>query len=123
MENKKNKYYVGKIKEFAKRRGWFFGYFMDEPLLHSDMVEVSWQKVPNAWAHAEQKHYHKQSVEINIVISGWIQITINGTEYKFTKGNFYVIWPYTTVENISTSEDAELIVVRTPSLSKDRFDT
>jgi NADH-quinone oxidoreductase subunit N len=38
-----------------------------------------------------QKHFHKKSVEINIVLSGWVQVTINGQKHRLGKGEFYVL--------------------------------
>ena len=121
MKNKKNHYYVGKIEEFAKRKGWFFGAFADQPFLNSDLVEIAWQKLPNLKPDPEQKHYHKQAVEINIVISGWIEMIINKNKHKLSKGDFYVLWPESIIENITTSEDAEIIVIKAPSLPEDKF--
>ena len=61
----------------SKKSGWFFGHFTDKDLLKSDLVEVSWQKISNKKAVPEDKQLHTSSVEINIVISGEVSLTIN----------------------------------------------
>jgi mannose-6-phosphate isomerase-like protein (cupin superfamily) len=108
--------FIGSTSDSAKERGWFFGSFMDEPLLRSDQVEVAWQHIPNVVPQAKERHFHTESVEINIVVSGRIHVAINGTEYDLGTGEFYVIWPFTTVEMLSTDAEAAVIVVRAPSL-------
>jgi mannose-6-phosphate isomerase-like protein (cupin superfamily) len=115
--NNKGKYKVGKVADFEKRKGWFFGHFAADEFLQSDLVEVAWQKISNKKASPEDKHLHKSSVEINIVISGEVKITINGEKHVLQKGEFYIIWPETTVSDIETSHDAEIIVVRAPSVN------
>jgi hypothetical protein len=109
-------YFIGSTNDSAKERGWFFGSFMDEPLLRSNQVEVAWQHIPNVVPQTKERHYHGESVEINIVVSGNIRVAINGTEYGLGAGEFYVIWPLTTVEMLSTDAEAAVIVIRAPSL-------
>lgn len=121
MDGKENTYFVGNVQDMAKSRGWFFGAFMEEPLMQSPLVEVAWQHLPNLEPKPDQKHFHQQSVEVNIVISGHLQITINGTQYNLGPGQFYVVWPLTIVEDLSTDEDAQLIVIRAPSLPTDKY--
>ena len=110
-------YFIGSTRDSAKERGWFFGSFMDEPLLRSPQVEVAWQHLPSVVPQTKERHYHRESVEINLVVSGTIRVAINGTEYGLRAGEFYVIWPLTTVEMLSTDAEAAVIVVRSPSLN------
>lgn len=113
----RNKYKVGKVSDFSKNKGWFFGNFADNELLQSDLVEVAWQNISNKTSLKEDKHIHTSSVEINIVISGEIKITIGGRHHTLHKGEFYIIWPETIVENVEASNNTELIVVRAPSIN------
>ena len=115
--NNKGKYKVGKISDFSKKKGWFFGHFAKDDLLQSDDVEIAWQNITNKKASPEDKHLHKSSVEINIVISGEVRISINGEKQISHKGEFYIIWPETIVENVEASDDTEIIVVRAPSVN------
>lgn len=116
---KKNdgKYIVGKISDYAKRKGWFFGGFADNELLQTDLVEVAWQKISNKKADVKDKHLHTSSVEVNIVISGEVSLTINGKDFTFHKEEFWIIWPETIVENVMAGENTELIVIRAPSVN------
>ena len=94
---------------------------MDEPLLHSDLVEVAWQKVPNVTPSPDQRHMHRRTVEINIVLSGSVHLKIDDVEHGFGKGDFYVVWPESVVSDITTDADAEVLVVRAPSVDGDKF--
>lgn len=116
MKNK-GKYKVGKVTDFAKQKDWFFGHFASDELLETDLVEIGWQKIPNKKALPEDKHLHTSSVEINIIISGEVKVTINGENHELQKGDFYVLWPETVLENLETTEDTEIIVVRAPSIN------
>lgn len=115
--NNKGKYFTGKIDNYTTRKGWFFGHFAENKLLKSNLIEVSWQKISNKKASSIDKHLHTASVEINILISGEISLVINGKEFTFHKGDFWVIWPETLVENVRAGENTELIVLRAPSIN------
>jgi mannose-6-phosphate isomerase-like protein (cupin superfamily) len=112
----KGKYKVGKVLDYTKSKGWFFGHFTDEALLKSDLVEVAWQNISNKDASAEDKHLHKSSVEINIILSGEVKVTINQEKLTLHAGEFYIIWPETIVESVEASDNTQLIVVRAPSI-------
>ena len=116
MKNK-GKYIYGKVDDYAGRKGWFFGHFAENELLKSDLAEVSWQKISNKEAIPEDKHIHTSSVEINIVISGEVSLTISGEDLTFHKGDFWVIWPETLVGNVRAGANTELVVLRAPSIN------
>ena len=115
IEGKKRKYIVGKVRDVVKVKGWFFGHFMDQELLQSDLVDIAWQEGKEVNAGAN-KHYHTGTVEINIVIAGSASFTLNDDPVTVTKGDFYVIWPETTIDKWSASEDAQFIIIRAPSI-------
>lgn len=119
MYNKK--YFVGKIGDYVHKKSWFFGHFMEEPLLRSDLVEVAYQNVSDKKADPADRHYHKKSIEINIVISGQAKFKINGESVTIGEGEFYIVYPFSVVEGFSTSPNTKIIVVRTPSISGDKF--
>lgn len=114
--NHKGKYKVGKVADYIKNKGWFFGHFADDNLLRSDLVEVAWQNISNKIASPDDQHYHQKSVEINIIISGEVRVTINQEKYVLHKGEFYVVWPETSVEEVEADNNTELIVIRAPSI-------
>lgn len=120
MEDKHRKSFVGTVNDFRQRKGWFFGAFVDNSLLNSDLVEVAWQQLPNVTPEPGQAHYHVRSVEVNVVLKGDIHLTIDGTRHDLEAGQFYVVWPYSVVSDISTGVDTELIVVRAPSIPDDK---
>lgn len=122
MKDKRGRSIVGTVDDHAKERGWFFGHFVDEPLLQSDLVDVAWQKVPNKQPSPDQEHFHRHSVEINVVLSGSIRLKIDGVEHDLRKGQFYVVWPESVVGDIATDADAdaEILVVRAPSVPDDK---
>jgi mannose-6-phosphate isomerase-like protein (cupin superfamily) len=113
-------FFVGKTKDFAKRKGWFFGHFADEPLLRSDLVEVAWQDISGKLPEPKDRHYHRASVEINIVIRGTMRLRIEEREVTVKSGEFFVIWPETMVDQVEADQDTEVIVVRAPSLEEDK---
>lgn len=117
MDKQKKKYKVGKVSDFAKSKGWFFGHFADDPLLQSDAVEVAWQNISNKQTSPKDKHLHTKSVEINIVLAGEINLVINGEKFSLHKGEFYIVWPETIVEEIETIAETEILVVRSPSVN------
>jgi hypothetical protein len=121
VENKRRQSIVGSVATHAGQRGWFFGHFMDEPLLRSKLVEVAWQQVPNRVPANDQRHLHRQTVEINVVLNGTVALKINDSEHVFHRGDFYVVWPDTVVSDISTDADAEVLVVRAPSIPNDKI--
>jgi hypothetical protein len=121
MDQKHSKSFVGHIDGHTKGKGWFFGAFMPELLLQSDLVEVAWQELSNVTPSSDQAHFHKGAIEINIIIQGWIRLTIDAKQYELQKKDFYVIWPGSVVADITTGEDTVLICVKTPSIPDDKF--
>jgi hypothetical protein len=121
MQTKRGRSIVGNVDTDARERGWFFGRFMDEPLLQSDLVEVAWQKVPDLRPSADQRHLHQHTVEVNVVMSGSIRLKINDVEHNLRKGNFYIVWPESVVSEITTDSETEILVVRAPSVSNDKM--
>lgn len=117
LNTNKGRYITGRMSEYAKRKGWFFGHFADNDLLKSNLAEVSWQKISGKQAVPEDKHFHTSSVEINIVINGEVSLTIDGKDLTFHKEDFWVIWPETIVEKVRASDNTELIVIRAPSVN------
>jgi hypothetical protein len=120
MDTNGGKFFTGHIKDYARGKGWFFGHFMDEKLLQSDLVDVSWQHYftsPKPFGEGgPAAHYHKGTVEINVVIAGGVTGKIEGKKFRVIKGQFYVLWPETTLSDFNTDPDTEVIVIRAPSI-------
>ena len=121
MDDKRRQAFVGSVDTHAQERGWFFGHFMDEPLLRSDLVEVTWQRLANREPADDQRHLHRQTVEINVVVAGTITLRINDVEHSFRRGDFFVVWPEAIVSDVTSDADAEMVVIRAPSMPGDKF--
>jgi mannose-6-phosphate isomerase-like protein (cupin superfamily) len=121
MDEKRGQSFVGRASDAAKDRGWFFGQFMDEPLLQSDAVEVAWQHVPNLTPSPDQRHIHRRSVEINVVLRGEVSLKLDEVHHDLREGDFYVVWPESVLSEIATDGQAEVLVVRAPSVPDDKF--
>lgn len=123
LNKNKGKFLVGKTSDYEKGKGWFFGNFADNELLKSDLVEVAFQDISRKQPSSTDKHLHTSSVEINIVISGTVTADINGEHFDIHKGEFYVIWPETIIENVSADQNTQVIVIKAPSINdKQKFD-
>lgn len=115
------KYFIGKIKDNLKRDGWFFGHFMENPLLKSADVEVAWQDISNKQTEAKDKHTHKIAVEINIILSGKIHLTMDGKEFSVGAGEFYVVYPDVVIDKVWAEEDTVDLCIKAPSVPDDKY--
>jgi len=119
----KNKFFKGKLEDFQKFSGYFIGQFMGEkgfPILEADEVEIAYKKLP-AKFEDEKPHFHKKGVEINIVIKGKYKAQVNGKVIEISNNEFLVLYPRATLKNISAQKGTELVVVKAPSVPKDKF--
>ena len=118
----KQKSYIGNINDFSDYGGWFIGQFIDKdkyPLLKSNEFKVAWKELPKNFT--EKKHIHKKAIEVNIVISGWMEITIDGNRQKVSEKQFYIIYPNTPLSIQGTGENTKVIVIKCPSVKDDKF--
>jgi quercetin dioxygenase-like cupin family protein len=95
-------------------RGWFVGNF--EPSIYkTDQFEVGVLFHPKGekWP----KHFHKEAVEINVLISG--KMILNGEE--LTPGNIFLIEKNEIVEP-EFLEDCTIICVKSPSVPGDKYE-
>ena len=115
------KYFVGKIQDNLKENGWFFGHFAENPLLRSNDVEVAWQDISNKKAETKDKHTHKIAVELNIVLSGRMRLTIDGNPVTVTAGEFYVVYPGVVVDKVEADENTIDLCIKAPSVPNDKY--
>ena len=95
-------------------RGWFVGNF--EPSIYkTDQFEVGvlFHSKGEKWP----KHFHKEAVEINVLISG--KMVLNGEE--LTPGNIFLIEKNEIVEP-EFLEDCTIICVKSPSVPGDKYE-
>jgi quercetin dioxygenase-like cupin family protein len=95
-------------------RGWFIGNFEPSLLKTPDFeVGVLTHKKGEYWA----PHYHKESIEYNVLISGKMIIQGNelnsGDVFVFDKGE---------IADPQFLEDCTLVVVKVPSIPSDKFE-
>lgn len=103
---------VTKITDYS--RGWFIGNF-EPSLLKTDQFEVGFlsHKKDEHWA----PHYHKESVEYNVLVSG--KMVIQGKELN--SGDVFVFEKGEIADPIFL-EDCKIIVVKVPSIPSDKFE-
>jgi mannose-6-phosphate isomerase-like protein (cupin superfamily) len=95
-------------------RGWFVGNF--EPSIYkTDKFEVAILFHPKGekWP----KHYHKEAVEINVLLSG--RMIINGE--SLIPGNIFLIQKNEVVEP-EFLEDCTIVCVKSPSIPGDKYE-
>jgi quercetin dioxygenase-like cupin family protein len=105
-----------KIAKLADMKGgWFIGNF-DPAAYKTDQFEVCFKLHPKGekWP----KHYHKEAVEINYLIRG--SMTIQGELLE--AGDIFIIDKH-EVSDPEFHEDCEVIVVKTPSVPGDKYET
>jgi quercetin dioxygenase-like cupin family protein len=95
-------------------RGWFVGNF--EPSIYkTDKFEVGILFHPKGekWP----KHFHKEAVEINVLISG--KMILNGE--KLLPGNIFLIEKNEIAEP-EFLEDCTIVCVKSPSVPGDKYE-
>ena len=95
--------------------GWFVGDFEPSALRTKDF-EVCYKFHPKGeeWP----THYHKIATEINYLISG--KMTIQGKTLQ--TGDIFILEP-SEIADPCFLEDCELIVVKSPSVIGDKYET
>jgi quercetin dioxygenase-like cupin family protein len=103
---------INNIKDYV--RGWFVGDFEPSVLRTKDFeVGVLTHKKDEYWA----PHYHKESVEYNVLISG--KMIVQGKELN--SGDVFVFEKGEIADPIFL-EDCTLVVVKVPSIPSDKFE-
>jgi quercetin dioxygenase-like cupin family protein len=104
--------HLSKITDYV--RGWFIGNF-EPTLLKTPDFEVGLltHKKGEYWA----AHYHKQSIEYNVLISG--KMVVQGKELN--SGDVFVFQKGEVADPIFL-EDCTLVVVKVPSIPSDKFE-
>lgn len=103
---------INSIKDYV--RGWFIGDFEPSLLRTKDFeVGVLTHKKDEYWA----PHYHKESVEYNVLISG--KMIVQGKELN--SGDVFVFKKGEVADPVFL-EDCTLVVVKIPSIPSDKFE-
>jgi quercetin dioxygenase-like cupin family protein len=96
------------------KRGWFIGNF-EPSVLKTKEFEVSYMR--HAKGEIWDAHYHKESIEYNVLIEGKMIIQgitlVSGDVFVFDKGE---------IADPVFLEDCKLIVVKVPSIIGDKYE-
>jgi quercetin dioxygenase-like cupin family protein len=103
---------ITKIADYV--RGWFIGDF-EPTVLHTKDFEVGvlYHHKGEHWA----SHYHKDSVEYNVLISG--KMIIRGQELN--SGDVFVFEKGEIADPVFL-EDCTVVCVKVPSIPSDKFE-
>lgn len=103
---------TSKITDYV--RGWFIGNFKPS-VLKTDQFEVGLltHKKGEYWA----PHYHKESVEYNVLVSG--KMTIQGKELN--SGDVFVFDKGEIADPVFV-EECTIVCVKVPSIPSDKFE-
>ena len=103
---------VSNIKDYIG--GWFIGNF-DPSIIKTKDFEVCYKK--HSKGEHWPTHYHKIAIEVNYLIKG--KMSILGQ--IINEGEIFTIYP-NEVANPIFLEDCELIIVKTPSCTYDKYE-
>lgn len=71
--------------------------------------------------HEGDLHFHKVAIEINYIIRGKCNVTIDGIRHKLFKGDYF-IYPPNVKTNVKYTDDTILLCVKIPSVEgNDKF--
>lgn len=99
------------IHNFTK--GWFIGNF-EPTLLKTKDFEIGF-KTYKAGEY-ENKHLHKIATEYTLIANG--RVRMNGTEYN--EGDIIIVEPNESTDFLAIT-DTMTVVVKSPSISNDKF--
>lgn len=101
------------IKMETMMGGWFIGNF--EPSAYkTDQFEVCYKH--HLKGEKWDTHYHKEGTEINYLVNG--KMIIQNKELN--TGDIFILKPYEIADPIFI-EDCTVLIVKTPSVSGDKY--
>jgi len=71
--------------------------------------------------HIGDKHHHELIDEITIILKGGITEKIGNEIFDFDEGDFFFIAPSTVTELKKVKEGTSLLVIKGPSIPKDKI--
>lgn len=101
------------FKLIDMKKGWFIGDF-EPTTFKTDNFEVSYRIHPKGekW----DTHFHKIGTEINLLIRGKMKIC----DKILNSGDIFIIHPF-EISSPEFYEDCEIVCIKTPSLTNDKF--
>lgn len=102
---------ISRIEDYF--RGWYVGNF-EPSCFKTELFEVGilTHKKGEVWP----AHYHKISTEINLLLEG--EMTIQGQNLK--SGDVFIFEPNEVADPIFHT-DCKLVVIKTPSITNDKY--
>ena len=94
-------------------KGWFIGEFSPHAFF-SGNCEVAYKKYKKGFQ--DEKHYHKQAVEITLIVRGTVQLN----QKTYEQGEIIVI-EKGEISEFSTLSDVESVVVKIPGTVDDKY--
>ena len=117
---KNGKYYSGKYKGFHKTKGWFIGDFMDKDSpLKTSKIEMLYKE--HNKGDLVKKHFHKQKIELLVILTGKAKYRVNDEEIILEGGDFLFV----DVNNVISGEfheKSKIFAIHSPSLPKDKVE-
>ncbi len=119
MDLKNNKFVLGKYTEPGEFKGWFVGSFFESGQhAKTDQLEALYKE--HKKGDLQAPHYHKQKVELLLIIEGKAKYVVNDQEVILEKGSFLFV----DVNNIISGEfleDSKIFAIHSPSIVTDKF--
>jgi len=113
------KFLKDSFKNYGDKRGWFVGsFFNDDNPLKTDKIEIMYHQ--HSAGDKIAAHYHKEKVEILLILEGRANYKINNIKVILNGGDFLFV----DVNNVISGEflqDSSIFAIHSPSIPKDKF--
>lgn len=123
------KFIVCESDNLGTRSGWLAGYFMEKlgfPMLAFSEVEVALMQLPET--NPALPHYHKIGTEITVATSGQLTIMYGKLSsglsmVELKRGQAMIVYPEIVQQNPKNEPNTEVVVVKFPSVPRDKYMT
>lgn len=116
---KNNKYFKGKYTEKGDYKGWFVGsFFNDGDHRKTEKIEILYKE--HNEGEQEKSHYHKEKIELLIILEGKAKYSINGEDIILEDGEFLFV----DINNIIKGEflkKSKIFAIHSPSIPSDKI--
>ena len=114
------RYKQGRFGEYARsHNGWIVGaFFPPDSIQHSEDVEIR-HGILQGKEFVFSPHYHSHRISYILVLKGEVTMRFDGEIATMGAGEFAIFLPGVTEEGVSAQPGTELVIVRTPSSTKE----
>jgi len=115
-----NKYFSGKYTDSGQYGGWFIGSFFKDQNnpCKTDLVEVMYRE--HKAGYVAKPHYHKEKIELIIILEGKAKYIINGKDIILESGDFLFIDKNNIIAG-EFLEPSKIFAIHSPSIVSDKF--